>query len=312
MRIRFTSGPWLFFLVPVCLTFSSVQVSCSYTVTSGGEKKGVRVREKFTVHQNKFDEATDLHFKLWQEEDNINVNGWEVSTSGFTNSTSRRGNQPEWPSQGGRKCPHEELKNHPHYPKTDNPDNGQHAVDVEVDGGTIKKCQWVYIDSEFYMEHWNTKRMSDVNWTNDSDPVGKKKAVPDFGWSIDDPVPAFEKPARWVHWIKISNDDPLDSLWLKDIRLIESSEFYRDLYNVPFGDPVYPDQILAPGESIGFWFPGMNSGGFLYGSFALVDAVTGEIVAEERFEHPFPEPASLALCAMGLGMIAAVRRRSSG
>jgi len=88
------------------------------TTTSGGVQQGVRVQGQLELPQNAFDTANDLHFKVWQKEDDINVNGWRVEVSGFAESSSDRGEQPE-----------------PAHSRTDrspNPDNGQHAVDVDA------------------------------------------------------------------------------------------------------------------------------------------------------------------------------------
>jgi hypothetical protein len=145
---------------------------------SGGVQQGRLVRETWKVHQNKYDDfATDLHFKIWQEEDNIDINGWEVEVGHFTSLSSQRGNQPE--------PQHSKLKNLPGLPKTNDPDNGQHAVDATAEGANIPKCTWVKVEAKFWLTHWNTKRI-EASWTKEAQP--EQKAVPNHGWEIDWPV----------------------------------------------------------------------------------------------------------------------------
>jgi len=74
-------------VLAVCLGITS---PCSGdTSTSGGTQVGVPVYQEFTIHQGAFDTgANDLHFKVWQKEDNIDIEGWEIRISHFTQASS--------------------------------------------------------------------------------------------------------------------------------------------------------------------------------------------------------------------------------
>jgi len=115
------------------------------TSTWGGAMVGTKVQNQFKIHQDKFPVANDLHFKVWQKEDNINVNGWDIDISGFNKSSSQRGDQPE--------------------PQHSDGDNGKHAVDVKAWAGDVPYCTNVKVDVDFWLTSWNTIRLSDVHWT---------------------------------------------------------------------------------------------------------------------------------------------------
>jgi len=232
------------------------------TSTSGGEKKGVEVRETWWIHQNKYDNATDLHFKLWQKEDWINVNGWEVDISNFTVSNSQRGDQPEpYHSDAGG-------------------DNGQHAVDVNASGASIPFCTWVTVNATFWLTAWNTKRLADVNWTNDS---ATKKAMPDHGWSIDYPKsdPCTE---QFLHMFTVTNDDTTDELNVTGLAFLATMTWFDDLTQITFSEP-YSNFTLAPGQS---WSTNITTTGPLYeGHIYFKYSLNGsEIYSKDWVDHP--------------------------
>lgn len=194
------------------------------TSTSGGTSTGVRVRKTWELHQGKYDNATDLHFTLWQKEPWIYVNGWEVNISDFTNSSS----QP----------------------------NGQHAVDVTADGATIPYCTCVEIKATFWLTSWNTLRIKDVNWTQDS---AKKKAMPDHGWSID--YPKSNISGDFLHKFTLTNDDTTDELNVTGLAFLATTTWFDDLTQISFPEP-YSDFTLAPGEN---WSTNITTASPLYG-----------------------------------------------
>jgi len=244
---------------------------------SGGVQQGVQVRETWRIHQNKYDTATDLHFKLWQKEDNINVNGWEVEVSHFTSLSSQRGNQPE--------PQHSTLKNLPGLPKTDDPDNGQHAVDVTASGANIAYCTWVTVKAKFWLTHWNTKRI-EASWTKEAQP--EKKAVPKHGWDIDWPKPDPQNLTQYLHPFCITNDDTVDNLNITGLAFNPTMNWYDDLTNITFSSP-YPNFTLAPGES---WFTNITTLGPLYGGHIYFTYnITGSgIISKDWVDHPVTKP----------------------
>lgn len=246
------------------------------TTTSGGARTGVLVRETWKIHQNKYDVATDLHFKLWQKEDNINVNGWDAEISHFTDSSSQRGNQPE-PA-------HSTLKNMGGLPTTNDPDNGQHAVDVTASGANIPKSTWVTVKAKFWLTAWNTKRI-EASWTKEAEP--EKKAVPKHGWGVDWPKPDPENPGQYLHLFKITNDDATDYLNVSGLAFDATMNWHEDLTQIVFPSP-YPDFSLAPGQSwsTNIATSGPLTGGHIYFKYSITGS---EIISEDWVDHPVTE-----------------------
>jgi hypothetical protein len=274
-------------ITAVVLCFCLVGIVIANTNTSGGISKGVKASQHTRVHQNKFsDYATDLHFKAWQMEDNIDVNGWSIKISDFTHSTSQRGNQP---------APyHTDLKNNPRLPITHNPDNGQHAVDVTADGVHIPYCTYVTIDVDFWLTNGNVVHTDGLNWTKDANAI---QAVPNFGWAIDFPTPHPTLPGIYKHRVTLSNNDTTSSINLTNIKILASvSDVNIHDTNVPFGTDsntiTVSNKILAPGQS---FFVDVNTvgpyiGNHVYSTFGVNDTnaivVTGHLVVSPPTDLP--------------------------
>lgn len=207
------------------------------TSTSGGTP-GVGVRKTFWLHQDKYDFANDLHFKIWQKDDSLFVSGWEVDISDFTSSSSQRGDQPEpYHSDAGG-------------------DNGQHAVDVTASGASIPFCTWVKIDVTWWLLCGNTICLTNVSWTKYSE---KKKAMPDHGWSIDYPKsdPCTE---QFLHMFTITNDDTTDELNVTGLAFLATMTWFDNLTQIEFSEP-YSNFTLAPGQN---WSTNITTTGPLY------------------------------------------------
>lgn len=246
--------------------------------TTHVEATDVKVRETWKIHQNKYDDfATDLHFKLWQKEDNVNVKGWDVEISSFTSSSSQRGNQPE-PA-------HSTLENLGGLPPTTDPDNGQHAVDVTASGANIPKCTWVTVKATFWLTKWNTKRI-EASWTKEAAP--NKTAVPKHGWGLDWPKPDPQNPGQYLHLFSITNDDTTDYLNVTGLAFNATMNWYNDLTQIIFPSP-YPNFTLTPGQS---WSTNITTSGPLIGGHIYFKySITGsEIISEDWVDHPVTEP----------------------
>ena len=161
--------------------------------TSGGTQTGRKVQHTFRIHQNRFPQANDLHFKLWQKENNININGWQVGISDFNQASSQRATRKP----------------------TDPASDTLHAVDVEASGATIDSCDTVRVDVAFWLTAWNTLRLKDIKWTTDIDSV---KPCPDFGWTVG--YPEDMGGGMFNHRITIYNDDADSVLNVRDIKFL--------------------------------------------------------------------------------------------
>jgi hypothetical protein len=238
------------------------------TQTSGGNPSGVKVRKTFTIHQDKYgDFATDLHFKIWQKEDNININGWHVEISHFGDSSSQRGNQPE-PA-------HSNLKNLSGRKKTSDPDNGQHAVDVVADGGEIPYCTKVKVKVTYWLTSYNTIRAADINWSKEEQ---LETAALDTAFEVGDPVENPVNPGQYIHPLTITNDDPTAPILVSGLTYMATMVYYDDLTMINYSSsPEVDEFFLAPGESrtIDVTTTGPFYGGHIYFKYDVTDYGAG-------------------------------------
>jgi hypothetical protein len=193
------------------------------------------VVEEFEVVQNAFPYgAYDLHFKVWQKEDNIDIIGWDIHITRFTDGTAKREKQPE-PAHSTS------------TPSGEDPDNGRHAVDVSARffpvlpdpnnpfdpnaplypyepyvpyGGAVK------VTIKLWLTSWNTIRIADAVWTNQFG-FSKPADIPDHGWSIGFPVALPVQPGQFAHKMSFFNDGD-DPIFLSDIQYMPSLENYAD------------------------------------------------------------------------------------
>jgi hypothetical protein len=243
------------------------------TQTSGGSQSGIKVKKTFNIHQDKYnDYATDLHFKVWQQEDNIDINGWHIVITYFTDSDSQRGDQPE-PA-------HSTLKNIGGHESTDDKDNGQHAVDVVADGAIIPYCTRVKVDVTFWLTGYNTIRLADVNWSKGSI---LKKATVDTGWEVGYPVPDAVNPGQYNHQLIITNDDLEGACVIKGLTYKATMDYYEDLTTIDYStSPQVDDFYLDPGQSkvIDIATAGPLYGGHIYFKYDVMDYATETIIIQ--------------------------------
>jgi len=249
--------------------------------TSGGVKTGTKVHEIFWIHQNEFENggATDLHFKIWQKEDNIGINGWkiEVEVGGepaFDNVNGVRGNQPE--------PEHSNVFNVNGIKATNIADDGLHAIDVDCNAGNIQYCTWVKIKVTMWLTSWNTKRITNVEWTN---TAVRTIALPAHGWTIG--FPEYIGDGNYSHAFTISNDSD-DDLTLSNIGLLASMTTYEDPEDcidlIPIIIPL--DTVLTTDEvlSIDVVTQGSFIDGHIYGKFN-VGSGGGIFNFKDLFDH---------------------------
>ncbi|NJD52850.1 MAG: hypothetical protein FIB07_08295 [Candidatus Methanoperedens sp.] len=267
--------------VNVTVNNSNVTISpANETVTRGGVQEGVRVRERFVIKQGQFPEgATDLHFKLWQKEDNIDINGWEVKIIGaFPNSNSNFGDQPE-PA-------HSHLDNMPGLPNTNNPDNGKHAVDVNADGANIPPGTRVEIEATFWLTSWNTKRIADVVWTRGNPPDRGNRSVPDHGWTVDNPVQNPANPGQYNHSLCLINDDATKNLNITELAFNATMDFYQNLTDVIFSPSNYSFNLTSGEQNCtNVTTSSPLLGGHIYFKYNISDS---NISYVDTADHPIP------------------------
>jgi hypothetical protein len=267
------------------------------TTTSGGTQDGVRVREVWRILQNKYVNAHDLHFTIWEKPDNVEINGWEIEISDFHSSFSYGFNQPD---------PASEPVNLPELPPTSDPDNGNHAINVIANGGAvIPQGSWVTIDANLWLTDWNTKRIYGAIWTND-EPVSTE-SLPDHGWEIDWPKPKAGYPGTYIHELTIYNDDNLSTLNVTGLTFKPDMTWHNDLTTISFPAPE-PDFSLAPGTSQTFNIEttGSMAGGHVYFYYGIEDGVG--LMSEDWVDHPITaDPSTPPPSAVG-GIILPVNK----
>ncbi len=261
--------------------------------TSGGSKVDTQVKEKFKIHQNKLDLATDLHFRVWQKEDNIDVNGWVVTVTGFENVDGNRDAQPD-PA-------HNRLDNISGVPATSNPDNGKHAVKIDCKGGSIPRCNWVEIEASLWLTSWNTKCLADVEWTNS---LLQNLGVVSHGWTIG--FPRDEGGGEFTHNFTLTNDSAVDTIIITGLGLWATFDAYAELDSAAQLIPILVESaVLLPGEvlDIPVLTSGDMHGGFIYGKFDIDDGASLASYFTDLFQHPIVPPLMLPGCPYVIGDI---------
>jgi hypothetical protein len=294
-------------MLGITVALLSTTAASAQSSTFGGDSStGVVVRETSTVVQDKYpDGANDLHIKLWQKEDNVEVNGWTVTV---INPTSQPGlSKPAISSQrGDQPAPaHSEVNNLGGIPPTDEPDNGQHAVDVTIDWDTetVDENAEVTVESEFVLTDWNTKRIVS-NWTRTA--AADEQAVPDHGWSVD-----WHRHAEggYLHTITIYNDD-VSALSVTNFEYLVDADFIADLSTINFGSGTFVGNLTigaGGSQEIQVVTPLTSVGAHLYFKFQI--EVGESVVFTDIVDHPIvPRPASSSVvpAASTWGVVAMV------
>lgn len=195
------------------------------------------VVEEFEVTQDAFlYSATDLRFRVWQKEDNIDIIAWDIDVGEFSTGEAYRTQQPE-PA-------HSQA-----VPSGQDPDNGKHAIFVTAkffglshqDPDDYLRCTpgvykgtVVRIIIRLWLTSYNTIRIADATWSTCFPPGASAPAnIPDHGWSIGYPVPIATLPGQFAHPMSFSNDSN-DPIYLSDASYMAMPEAYHDFNNVSF------------------------------------------------------------------------------
>jgi len=266
------------------------------------KRDGSHVSETMRLHQGAFSEANDLHFKIWQKEDDVEVLDWDVKLLDGTtgNVTSTRGSQPDKWSNRVDKL---------HWRSNPDEDNGSHAIDVDITGLTIPYCSYIELQFDWDLTEYNTKRLWDTTWTKTDaggNETDREKAGPSHGWSIADPV--FDSGTGiWHHQFCFQNDDPDDTITLSGLMFIPLSTFSNDFTGKTWSPALSGDIHLAPGEFFCYDIQSSFPAGFIAGQYELRGS---GVWLQDVFLHETPEPASMLLFGTAIiGAIGFTRKR---
>lgn len=160
----------------------------------------VRVRKNRNFRNKTGDDKTDFHFTLWQKEDNIDMIDWEVDVELTNGGSFGAAGTLECMETDQPEPAHSRLQNLGR-PRTNNPDNGRHAIRCWIEDATLPPNARVKVKAKFMLTKWNTMRFHNTNWTG-SDPV---PAGPNDAFEITDPIDNGNGTFR--HVLTVFNDD---------------------------------------------------------------------------------------------------------
>jgi hypothetical protein len=228
------------------------------SITSSPGTGNDTIRNVTEIHQNAYRNpkvANDLHFRVWTDSD---IKGWKIKIPAFGSATSTA--------------------------------DGDRAINVTAEKGAVPYCTKLKVEIALYLENWNEKRLSNIEWTRDTtDKPGASgesaKAAPDFGWLIE---PAMEvAPGIFQHTVYICNDDQDEWLELINIGLLPADDYLDDISTLQLADfPIaLPNIDLMPETCLEYTFDEYGLSDHIYGHFQIVD-VLGDTVIEDWFDHP--------------------------
>jgi hypothetical protein len=219
--------------------------------TEGGDQDGVLVRETFQITQNQYPVASDVHFVLWQKEQNVHIKGWRVCIDRFDEAMS---------------CLVE----------------GEHEVMVKVwcaDDACIPAGMVINVYCCFWLDNFNTKRIKNIQWSS--------RRLPDWGWIID--YPEIGPGDQYTHRVEIGNDN-LDGsdMTLLQLWLLPDENDYDNLDDVPFGDGLLSEAVTISVD-LPFEFDVLTVDDFIghhiYGK-AIVEDPSTHWQMTDIFDHP--------------------------
>lgn len=248
---------------------------------SGGttpcEPPNVPVKEKITVTNNTGEDANDVHFYMYQnDQPHVQVLGARAQCAAFNNV------QVNLDSNDNRDIPAGEG---PPF----------HGASVDMSGGNVPAGATIEIDVELCMNEKNCLKIKAIEWTKDGAPlVQPPKGGVNGGWRVGQPFPGGTGGAggdpggggrgaqegsgggdgNWVHLISIENDDLVLCMYVEEVKVLASSVDYADLNAIDWDaiDPVMDDSLRPPVTipPQGSWnFPFETSGSYLGGHVYL-------------------------------------------
>lgn len=260
--------------------------------------------------------ATDLHFTLFQQEHKIEVLGWDY----ILKQRAADGGQIIAQDDGDTGLHDDDVYRAGRGWQTN---DTNHAADVEITGLNIPYCTRLWLKTSLHLSSWNTLRKRELTWTFDENP---EPAPPDDGglppdegfiWTNYQPDPI--NAGRWKVTYTITNDDP--TRWFR----VSDLQFLLDSANVPIDDPeammnwpgwfayAGPTFDLAPRTELSIVLDNLTIQNWLYAKLVKQEitgqggAVVGDPVPTVQI-HETPEPASLVLITLG-GLMMLHRRR---
>jgi len=287
---------------PQLPTISSVQEDG--IMTSGGYPSGNdHIRESFEIHQAQVGEVfNDLHFKVWQKEGWIKINGWIVSVTEFTEASSERSDSP--------------------YVNPPDDFEGMHAVDCDFWGADIPYCTWLTINIDLWLSDYNTMRISDFYWTRDG---VRMVDLPDHAWAMNLPNIAQTQAANviaaqpaipgsmitqkimstsktelvtaYLHEVTFSNDDDKAELLFKGLKVMVSADDVENLGDIDFSKAMlYSDFVIEPKQSkvIEVYTDKPYYDYHIYMNYDIYDTanLSEAVYRDTRVDHPVFQPPS--------------------
>ncbi|HOZ49215.1 MAG TPA: hypothetical protein PLO37_24580 [Candidatus Hydrogenedentes bacterium] len=207
----------------------------------------VPVRKAIWLTNNSGEDANDLHFYMYQcDRPAVVVNGATAGSDGFDDVDVEL----------------DSWNNHPNPDKEVPPGVGPpyHGAQVEMSGGEVKKGQSVKVELMLCMNEQNSLKLTNIEWTNDGAPI-PAPPVPAGGWRVKPPIPggvggipASVDPGglgygaqednggtgSYIHIVCIENHDRVNSMLLKELKLLASMTYYDDIEDIDWDsiDPI--------------------------------------------------------------------------
>lgn len=158
----------------------------------------------------------------------------------------------------------------------------------------------------------NAVSFGNIYWTKSGSPDWWDLA-PDFWWGID--APRWDPIGNhWVHRFTIHNDSLDTAFWATNTRFAYTDAYYDDLDLVSYSPSGEAAVRLAPGMSWSYDVDGDNGDltRYVYQAFDLAEDVNGtmgDVLAGAKGGHQTPEPGTLGVVGVGLGLLLLRRRK---
>lgn len=127
-------------------------ISNLFTLSPAGGTNSVRVTGSYKIHQDKEEQASDLHYRVSTDVDILTYMTW-INWEGTPSITETQ--------------PRREL-----------------TVDWDLSQKKVPYCTWITINTEFVEPSWNYITYNDVHFTY---PKGTGTKLPDLAWNMETP-----------------------------------------------------------------------------------------------------------------------------
>jgi hypothetical protein len=198
--------------------------------------------------------AEDFHFKASVGEVWVSILDWRVTIEDWDH----------WPAHSCNSI--------------DGVQNSEQYIEVDAWNCEVPLGRYIEITVEFWLDDENDIHISSDYWTDEESPGAEYGGLPDYGWAVTDE--ASQKI------VTIYNDETAggDSFKVTDFEHHISTWCFTDLKHVPYGNPDPGTYLLAPGETVSFAIPSVDTVGHLYFHFAMLDP-QDEVLSQMYGDH---------------------------